>query len=314
MTNAIPKAIGSGLSTTDTLFHEGGHALHFSSIFMPSPVFSQEFGPTSVAMAETQSMFIDSLTKNPAWLARYAKTEKGEPIPEALIQKFIQMQTRFKAQEIRKMMVVPYTEKMMYELKDSELTPDRLIKNARKIEKELTLLNGSSRPVFIVPHIYEEESSAYYHGYIMAEAGLSQTDNHFMHTYGYVIDNPAVGDQMAEKYWKPGNSKTFFQFIERMTGKPFSPDALVESISKTDAEIAAYVKAGIEWERKTRPSYEASLKNPIDLELNLTVMHGEEKIATTESGQSYEKVGEVFSKWVKRLEKEAESATPPKSE
>ena len=41
--------------------HEAGHAAHFANIKMPSPLFSQERAPTSVAYAELQSMFLDAL-------------------------------------------------------------------------------------------------------------------------------------------------------------------------------------------------------------------------------------------------------------
>ena len=57
-------------------YFEGGHAAHFANIKQGSPVFSQERAPFSVALAETQSMFLDSLCDDAAWLARYAKDRK----------------------------------------------------------------------------------------------------------------------------------------------------------------------------------------------------------------------------------------------
>ena len=68
MTAGIPAraapcrcAVGSGLTGLTTLMHEAGHAAHFANIRMPSPLFSQERAPTSVAYAELQSMFLDAL-------------------------------------------------------------------------------------------------------------------------------------------------------------------------------------------------------------------------------------------------------------
>ena len=75
---ASPKAIGSGLTAITTLMHEAGHAAHFANVLQKSPLFSQERAPTSVAYAENQSMFLDSLVGDAAWLARYAKTVTGE--------------------------------------------------------------------------------------------------------------------------------------------------------------------------------------------------------------------------------------------
>ena len=55
----------------------GGHAAHFANIDQHSPFFSQERAPTSVAYAENQSMFLDSLIADGEWLARYARDRCG---------------------------------------------------------------------------------------------------------------------------------------------------------------------------------------------------------------------------------------------
>ena len=60
---------------------QAGHAAHFANVLQQSPLFSQERAPTSVAYAENQSMFLDSLVGDAAWAARYARNAAGEPIP-----------------------------------------------------------------------------------------------------------------------------------------------------------------------------------------------------------------------------------------
>jgi hypothetical protein len=50
---ADPSAIGSGLTNLTMLMHEAGHAAHFANIKQPSPLFSQERAPTSVAVSFT---------------------------------------------------------------------------------------------------------------------------------------------------------------------------------------------------------------------------------------------------------------------
>ena len=62
---AKPDQVGSGLRAINTLFHEGGHAAHFANVVQNSPCFSQEYPPTSMAYAETQSMFCDSWCPTP---------------------------------------------------------------------------------------------------------------------------------------------------------------------------------------------------------------------------------------------------------
>ena len=69
---ATPNQLGSGRTALVTLLHEGGHAAHMANIDQPSPFFGQERAPFSVAMAENQSMFLDALAGDAAWLGRYA--------------------------------------------------------------------------------------------------------------------------------------------------------------------------------------------------------------------------------------------------
>jgi hypothetical protein len=81
---ADPSSIGSGHTALTTLMHEAGHAAHFANIRQPSPLFSQERAPTSVAYAELQSMFLDALVGDAAWRRKYARTREGEALPWAL--------------------------------------------------------------------------------------------------------------------------------------------------------------------------------------------------------------------------------------
>jgi Zn-dependent oligopeptidase len=87
---ASPSAVGSGHTALVTLMHEGGHAAHFANVAQGSPLFSQERAPTSVAYAENQSMFLDSLVSDAAWMGRYAYSREGEVIPWSLIEQDIQ--------------------------------------------------------------------------------------------------------------------------------------------------------------------------------------------------------------------------------
>ena len=43
-----------------------------------------------------------------------------------------------------------------------------------------------------VPHILADESSAYYHAYVLAEMSVHQTRAHFKRKYGDMVDNPKV--------------------------------------------------------------------------------------------------------------------------
>jgi hypothetical protein len=57
---------------------------------MPTVSMLQERAPTSVAYAENQSMFLDSLANDAAWLGRYARSREGQVIPWEVVQQMIQ--------------------------------------------------------------------------------------------------------------------------------------------------------------------------------------------------------------------------------
>lgn len=122
--NAKPDQVGSGYDGINTLFHEGGHAAHFANVKMNAPCFSQEFAPTSMAYAETQSMFCDSLLTDADWLKQYALDDEGNSVPDETIQAMINSRQPFKAYEERSILVVPYFERALYQLSDDELTPE----------------------------------------------------------------------------------------------------------------------------------------------------------------------------------------------
>lgn len=295
--NAVPGQVGSGQRATETFFHEGGHAAHFSNISMPAPCFSQEFAPTSVAFAETQSMFCDSLLNDADWLVRYARNANGETIPTELIHKLARNEDRYRAWRIRSMLAVSYAEKAIYEMSAEELTAENILRTLRRIEEEMLMMPGGPRPLLSVPHLLSGEASAYYHGYILAEMAVYQTRDYFMKKYGYITDNPNVGPELRDVYWKPGNSKTFLEFVEELTGEPFGARATAELVNRSLDDAIAEADGMIE-RQKTVPCFTGA----VDLNADIAVVHGAEVIATTADGRSFEEVSATFRDWVTEME------------
>jgi hypothetical protein len=296
--NAVPGQVGSGFVALETLLHEGGHAAHFSNIMMPAPCFSQEFAPTSAAFAETQSMFLDSIAADPDWCARYARNRQGEAIPWELQKKRLEKNHRFQGFYLRGLMAVCYGEKAIYEMSDNALTSENVLSALREVEHRLLRLTSASRPILAVPHLLSAEASATYHAYVLAQMAVFQTRSYFQKKYGYIVDNPVVGKQLAEKYWKPGNSKTFPNMIAELTGEPFSAKATIELVNKSVEEVFAEAEADIKREA-TIPKY----TKPVELDCTIRMMHGDEVVATTESG-SFESMAEKYASWIR--EKAAE--------
>lgn len=293
--NAVPEQIGSGLRAAETLFHEGGHAAHFSNVLSQAPCFSQEFAPTSVAYAETQSMFMDSLLGDADWRVRYATDRHGQPMPLALVEESIRNTQPLRGWEVRSMLTVPFAERTIYELDEKERTPERVIAELRRIESDLQGLHAGVRPVLAVPHLLSGESSAYYHGYVLAEMASYQTRDFFRQRDGYLTDNPAIGRDLSTHYWAPGNALPFDDTVRSLTRQPLAADALAAACNRTVDEAIADAREAIA-RALARPA-----RQGVDLDATIHVVHGRERIASTDDG-GVDGLCRAFEKWVERME------------
>ncbi|MDV6251837.1 M3 family metallopeptidase [Vibrio sp. EA2] len=234
--NAKPDQVGSGYDGINTLFHEGGHAAHFANVKMNAPCFSQEFAPTSMAYAETQSMFCDSLLTDADWLKQYALDNEGNPVPDEIIQAMINSRQPFKAYEERSILVVPYFERALYQLSDEELTPERITKLARDCEKQILGLECSPRPLLAIPHLLSDESACAYQGYLLAHMAVYQTRAYFLDKFGYLTDNPEIGPLLAKHYWHAGNNLSHNETIVSLTGEGFNAKYLADVCNLSPAQ------------------------------------------------------------------------------
>jgi len=289
---AKPDQVGSGLRAINTLFHEGGHAAHFANVTQNSPCFSQEFAPTSMAYAETQSMFCDSLLDDADWLKRYAKDEAGTPMPDELIRARIESTQPFSAYNERSIALVAYFEAALYQMDDAALTPDNVLALARATEARLLGTSGSPRPLLAIPHLLNQESAAAYHGYLLANMAVYQTRAYFLRTFGYLTDNPLIGPLLAKHYWAPGNSINHNATLLSLTGEGFSAKYLADACNMSVAEAWAQEQASIT-AAATR-DYPASEAQSLDALIR--IVHGDALLA--DSTASEEAMCERFEAWV----------------
>jgi oligoendopeptidase F len=290
--NAQPDQVGSGARAINTLFHEGGHAAHFANVTQNAPCFSQEFAPTSMAYAETQSMFCDSLLDDADWLKRYARNAKGEAIPDALILERIKTTQPFAAFVERGILVVPYFERALYQMGDAELTAEQVLKLARSCEQRILGVATGPRPLLCIPHLLNQESAAAYHGYLLANMAVYQTRAYFERQYGYLTDNPAIGPALSEHYWARGNSISHNDTLLSLTGEPFNAKYLADSCNQT-VELA--------WEdARAQMANAASRQYPAptapDLAARIRIVHGAELIA--DNAESDQAMCQQFEAWL----------------
>lgn len=271
--NAKPDQIGSGYDGINTLFHEGGHAAHFANIKLNSPCFSQEFAPTSMAYAETQSMFCDSLLNDGDWLKQYAYNADGEVVPDAVIQALIAAKQPFKAYQERSILVVPYFEWAVYSCDEDLLTPEYLTQLARDTEQRILGLAASPRPLLAVPHLLSQEAACSYQGYLLAHMAVYQTRAYFINKFGYLTDNPEIGPLLAEHYWKPGNSISHDATLRSLTGDGFSAAYLADTCNKTSEQ------AWLQEQEKISAALARKRTEPAALNAKISIVDGAETIA-----------------------------------
>lgn len=289
---AQPDQVGSGARAINTLFHEGGHAAHFANVTQNSPCFSQEFPPTSMAYAETQSMFCDSLLEDADWLKRYARNAAGEAIPDALIRQRIETTQPFAAYAERGILVVPYFERALYQLSDDALNDETVLALARECEQRILGIPVGPRPLLAIPHLLNQESAASYQGYLLANMAVYQTRAYFERKYGYLTDNPAIGPALAEHYWAPGNSLSHNETLISLTGEPFNAKYLADSCNQTVDEAWAEAKAKI----ATAATREYPAVTAGNLDATIRIVHGAQVLA--DNSQSDDAMCQNFERWI----------------
>lgn len=277
---AQPDQVGSGASGLNTLFHEGGHAAHFANITQNAPCFSQEFAPTSMAYAETQSMFCDSLLDDADWLKRYALDAQGEPVPDALIRASIEARQPMRAFNERHILLVPYFEWSLYQLPEEALTPETITALAREMEQRILGVD-SPRPTLAIPHLLSMESACSYQGYLLALMAVEQTRHFFLKRDGYLADNPAIGPDLATHYWQPGNSVSHNDTLLSLTGEGFNPDYLAQACNQTAEQAWQQAQVCI-LAAANRP------QPPADFDLNaeIRIVDGDRLIADNRDGDN----------------------------
>ncbi|WP_323896263.1 M3 family metallopeptidase [Aeromonas veronii] len=289
---ADPALVGSGWSGLNTLFHEGGHAAHFANVTGNAPCFSQEFPPTSMAYAETQSMFCDSLLDDADWLKRYARNAAGEAVPDALIKEMIEARQPFRAFNERQIALVAYFERDLYAMDEAERTPEAVLALARQWERKIVGVE-SPRPLLAIPHLLNQESACAYHGYLLALMAVEQTRAFFLKRDGYLTDNPRIGPDLAAHYWGPGNGMTHDETLRSLTGEGFSAVPLAEACNLSADEAWQQAKACMAAAQQRPAAGEGS---PLDA--HIRVVHGAELIA--DNSESETRMLADFEAWITR--------------
>ncbi|MBU6232097.1 MAG: M2 family metallopeptidase [Patescibacteria group bacterium] len=287
--NTVLGQAGAAAHDIHVLFHEGGHAADRLNSVQPDACVNHEYPPSTVSWAETHSMFMDALYFSIEWRTRYARTADGNPYPFDLFLRKLDATFPMRPLDLMSIIFVVFFEKEVYETKD--LTRAKLIEIAKRLSRKYTDRSEDSISILNLPHIYSWESSAYYHGYGLAELGVHQWRKYFYEKYGYIVDNPRVGMELV-KIWSYASRYPAKQLVKMATGKKLSPDAYIASVTASKDKAIAGAKARIKRLEKV-PMH----KGKIDLDGRLILVHGKKKIADSKDG--FEKMAKKYAKWLR---------------
>jgi Zn-dependent oligopeptidase len=282
--------VGAGWDAYHTLFHEGGHAAHFLNMDQTENCLNSEYPPATSPWAETQSMFLDSVFSSTEWRTRYAKNQKDQAYPFAIFERKVKKLHALSPLDLHSVMMVSNFERAIYEAKN--LTAKNLIKIAKHTYKKYTDRSVDSMSLLNVPHIYQFESSAAYHGYGLATLAVNQWRAYFYKKYGYIVDNRNIGKEMA-KVWAMGSSKTFKEYVKIATGKELSVAAWLEAATSSIPKVLAKAKKRIARMQKVKKHI-----GKINLNAKVILVDGKKKIA--DNAKSFEDMAETYTLWLNK--------------
>ena len=293
---ARPQQAGAGLRGINVLFHEAGHAAHFSNVALNSPCFSHGFAPTTPAYLEAQAKFFEALPGDPCWIRRYARNADGEPMPDEMIRGRVESNRAFLAYNERRDLVPTYFEQALYAMDDAERTTESVL----DLERSLTqrMLGVSSNTVYVLgmPHPLYHDMAVYYHGYLLAKMAASQTRAYLTRTLGYIVDNPEVGPLLVKHCWSAGNSLTLDQTLRNMTGEGLTSAYLADECNRSSQEAWALAQEAIE---RTDRALAAQAEAGGDLDASISIVHGAQCIATNE--ESLPAMYATFEAWIEDM-------------
>ena len=218
-----------------TMLHEFGHAVYDQHVDRQLPYLLR--GPAHTLTTEASAMLFGRLSKNAAWLSRWA----GMPEAEAraagqAIARAIRGQLLV---QIRWNLVMCAMERELY--RDPEQDLDTLWWDLVEKFQQVKRPEGRHEPDW-ASKIHFSVAPVYYHNYLLGEMMATQLQRHLLkHVLGggpdawaRYVASPEIGEFLRTRLYASGKRMDWRDTLRQATGEPLRVDAIVDELAGRD--------------------------------------------------------------------------------
>ncbi len=125
-----------------------------------------------------------------------------------------------------------------------------------------------------------------------------QTRAHFLRAYGCIVDEPRVGADLADKYWRCGNGEMFLDLVHGLTGAPLTADAWVAHLQQPLDKLLEHERIEYEAALLAGPALQPGA-DVSALHMRVRLVHGDELLADSDSDGGFAAAAAKFKLWVR---------------
>lgn len=218
-----------------TMLHEFGHAVYDQHVDRSLPWLLR--GPAHTLTTEASAMLFGRLSKNAAWLARWA----GMPAAEAQAAGEA-MRAAIRGQLLvttRWILVMTAMERELY--RDPEQDLDALWWDLVERFQRVPRPAGRREPDW-ASKIHFSVAPVYYHNYLLGEMMATQLQRHLLRevagggggAWDRFVTSPAVGAWLKERLYAPGRRLDWQGTLRAATGEPLGTRPMVDELAGRD--------------------------------------------------------------------------------
>jgi peptidyl-dipeptidase A len=218
-----------------TLLHELGHAAYEVHVDRALPYLLREHA--HIMSTEASAMLFGRLSRNAAWLERYAGVPEGEAASiAAAAREAVRVQLLLVTRWI---LVMCHMERALYADPEQDLNTLwwDLVERFQMVRRP----EGRNAPDWAAKFHFSV-APVYYHNYLLGEMTASQLQQHLLEevlgggadAWARFVQDPAVGRFMAERFYGSGRLYPWNETLRRATGETLQPEHFIRELTPDD--------------------------------------------------------------------------------